>query len=98
MVLELSIAIVIAAIGTTVFWRFAEGYPFWRRVLKWAIYFGLTVLLSTTVGRGWALGWVLGLPVVGGTVHMWWCRKNGIHPVRAEPREKFHKLMGWDIR
>ena len=95
MTLELLIALIIAPLGMLTFLRFAEGFPLWRRALKWAIYFGLTILLSMTAGRAWSLAWVLGLPVVGGTVHMWWCRKNGIHPISAEPRDKFRELMGW---
>ena len=62
------------------------------------IFFGLTILLSTTLGRTTAMVWVLGLPTMGGVVHTLWCRKHGIHPITAEPREKFYKLMGWDIR
>ena len=95
MTLELLIALVIAPVGMSIFGRFAEGFPLWRRVLKWSIYFGLTILLSLTAGRAWSLAWVLGLPAVGATVHVWWCRKNGIHPVSAEPRDKFRELMGW---
>ena len=44
MTLELLIALIIAPLGMLTFWRFAEGFPLWRKVLKLSIYFGLTIL------------------------------------------------------
>ena len=38
MVLELSIALWIAAVGMTFFYQFAEGHSYWRRIFKWAFY------------------------------------------------------------
>jgi hypothetical protein len=42
---------VIAAAGSIVFGRFEEKTPLWSRLSKWAVYFGLTSLLSRKPGR-----------------------------------------------
>ncbi|MFQ5777911.1 MAG: hypothetical protein ACE5IP_07880 [Terriglobia bacterium] len=95
MYLELGVAAVLAVVGMIVFGRFEEKTARWRRALKWAIYFGLTILLSRLAGRWWALAWVIGLPALGLTFHAWWCRKHGIGILSAEPREKYYALRGW---
>ncbi len=37
----------------------------------------------------------LGLPGVGLAFHLWWCRKHGIDPLTAEPKERYYELRGW---
>jgi hypothetical protein len=32
---------------------------------------------------------------VGLAFRLWWCRKNGIDPLTAEPKERHYKLRGW---
>ncbi len=39
---------------------------------------------------------ILGLPSLGLMFHFWWCRKHGIDPLTAEPRDKYYELRGWD--
>ena len=57
--------------------------------------FGLIALLSETAGRAWALGWAFALPGVGLVAHFWICRRWGIHPLKATPRDKYYRLRGW---
>jgi hypothetical protein len=28
-------------------------------------------------------------------IHGWWLPKQGIHPLTAEPKERYYKLRGW---
>ena len=93
--LEWLVATALAAAGTTVFGRFEERSPAWRGVAKWVFYFGVTALLSRGPGRPWSFVWIFGLPGVGLAFHFWWCRKHGIDPLTAEPKEKYYELRGW---
>ena len=95
MYLELGTAAVLMVAGVVVFGRFEEKTAVWRRALKWIFNFGVMVLLSWTVRRVWALMWVVGLPALGMTFHIYWCRKHGIGILSAEPREKYYALRGW---
>jgi len=36
------------------------------------------------------------LPGVGLAFHLWWCRRHGIYSLRAEPKELYYELRGWD--
>jgi hypothetical protein len=33
---------------------------------------------------------------LGLVVHLVWCRKNGIDPLRATPRRRYYEMRGWD--
>ena len=92
---ELFIAAVILAPASIVFGHFEEKTPKWRKLLKVAIFLGVTALLSATAGRFWALIWVFGLPALGSSVHVWWCRKHGIGVFSAKPRDRYYELRGW---
>ena len=94
---ELFLAALLIAIGSITFGHFEERRPLWRRLLKLVIYLGLTALLSWTAGRFWALIWVFGLPALGMTFHVWWCRNHEIGVYSREPRDKYYQLRGWKL-
>lgn len=60
-----------------------------------AFYFGVTAALRRGPGRPWTLAWVFGLPMTGTAFHLWWCARNGIDPLTAEPRDRYYELRGW---
>jgi len=95
MYLELSLACALIAVGCIIFGRFEEGIPRWRRILKLILFVGVAALISKTAGREWSLVWIFGGGIAGLTFHIWWCKKNGIGIVSAEPREKYYQLRGW---
>jgi len=35
------------------------------------------------------------MPVVGAVFHLRWCRRHGINPITAEPRDECYRLRGW---
>jgi len=78
------VSAVLAVTGITVFGRFEEKTPAWRRLSKWVFYFGVTGLLSRRPGRPWTFAWVFGLPGLGLAFYLWWCKKHGINPLTAE--------------
>ena len=96
MFLELFVAAAALACGQALFSQFEERTPPWRRLLKVAFLLGGTAVLSWTLGRAWALGFVAALFAAGITVHIWFTRKHGIDPFTAEPREKYYHLRGWN--
>ena len=92
--LELYVLLAIVILGTSVFAVFEVETPRWRKVLKWVIVSALTIGLYYVMGHLALIVPALGA-VAGGTVHVWWCRRHGIHPIHATPRRKYYELRGW---
>jgi hypothetical protein len=69
-----------------------------RAGLEWFVsaVLAVTALLSRGPGRPWTFAWIIGLPGVGLAFHLWWCKKHGINPLTAEPKERYYELRGWD--
>lgn len=92
--LELAVLLGLVLVGMSVFAPFEVETPAWRKLLKWSLIVGLTIALYGPLGHGAAL-----VPVAfagaGAGFHLWWCRKNGIHPIRATPRRRYYELRGW---
>lgn len=93
--LELSVLLFILGVGMTIFGRFEVERPVWRGLLKWSVLCGGTVALYGLAGH-WSLIFPLLALVFGGTVHVVWCRRNGIHPLYATPRRRYYQLRGWE--
>ncbi len=93
--LELGILLGLLLVGPGIFAVFEVETPAWRKILKWSIVIGLTLGLYGRIGH-WAVVVPIGLAGIGSTVHWVWCRKNGIHPLRATPRRRYYRLRGWD--
>ena len=92
--LELYVLLGILILGSSVFAVFEIETARWRKALKWFIVCAGTVGLYYAVGH-LALIFPLGLAVLGMSVHLWWCRRHGIHPILATPRRKYYELRGW---
>ncbi|HEY4036028.1 MAG TPA: hypothetical protein VGL94_18880 [Ktedonobacteraceae bacterium] len=94
MSLEWFLCAVIIAVGSTAFGHFERGTSLPKRLARWFGFLLITGLLSF-VGRPWTFVWILGLPGIGTTFHLWWCLSHGINPLTAEPKEKYFQLRGW---
>lgn len=94
MQLELLVLLLLVIVGTSVFAVFEVETAAWRKVLKWSLVVGLTWAAHLRVGHA-ALAIPLGLGLAGLTFHWAWCRKHGIHPLRATPRRRYYELRGW---
>jgi hypothetical protein len=90
----LLITIVVWAVGNYIFSAFAERGQGWKRALKLAVLLAILAAAYAVAGP-WAAYGLLAL-VVGAilAVHFWWLRRNGIHPITAEPRERYLELIG----
>jgi hypothetical protein len=95
MSLEWFFSAVVVATGSTLFGHFEEGATKARRLSRWAAYLGVVALISKTVGRPWTFAYIFGIPVLGTIFHMWWCRRHGIDPITAEPKDEYYRLRGW---
>jgi hypothetical protein len=95
MTLELLLYICTIVPGLIIFGHFEERTPVWRRLLKHSMVLAITYGLYVGVGRPWSWLWLVFAVVLGLTVHFWWTRKHGIHPLTAEPRERYYALRGW---
>ena len=93
--LELGILLGLVLVGPGIFAVFEVETPAWRRILKGTILIGVTLGLYGPIGH-WAAVVPVGLAGIGSTFHWVWCRKNGIHPLRATPRRRYYQLRGWD--
>jgi hypothetical protein len=92
MATEWLLSAVIIAVLTPAFGHFETVRPLWTRIARWLAYLAVAGLLGATIGRPWTLLWILGLPLAGATFHTAWCLKHGIHPLTAEPRERYEQL------
>ena len=93
--MEVAVMASIFAIGSILFGHFEAGTPKWRRLLKFFIFIGITILLTETAGRFWFfvfLGVSFIAPLI---IHLCWLPKHGINGWTGEPREKYYELRGW---
>jgi hypothetical protein len=86
----------IIALGGTLFGRFEEHKPRWRRFLKVTIVTALLVGVSVTAGRGWMYALIGAVLAAVVAVHAWWLPRNGVNGWTAEPRERYYALLGVD--
>ena len=95
MMIDLYLTALLHSIGLTLFGVFEERTPRRKRLLKLVLINAITALLVFTVGRPWSLIWVLGSFALATSFHVGWALKNHIHPLTAEPRERYYQLRGW---
>lgn len=93
--MEVAVVAIIFAVGNIVFGHWEAETPRWRRLLKFAVFLGLTLAISAFAGRRWAFVFLglLALPVV--IIHAWWLPRHGINGWTGEPRDKYYALRGW---
>ena len=87
----LTSAVLIAAL-TTGFGHFETVRPWWARLTRRLAYLAVTGLLGQLAGRPWTFIWIFGLPAIGAAAHLIWCRRHGINPHTAEPRDRYEQL------
>lgn len=91
---ELFALLALSIVGQSSFAVFEVETPPWRKILKWGLISAITLSLRAVIGHAAAL-FLLALGVAGITFHIYWCRKQGIDPVRATPRKRYYELRGW---
>lgn len=92
--LELSELLILQLFAFVLFGRFEVETPAARRIIKWLIIYLITVGIFLWAGH-WAAFFPLLVTVPGSIYHFIWCKKNGIHPLKATPRKKYYQLRKW---
>jgi hypothetical protein len=90
---ETAIVLGIFAVGNILFGHFAQHNGPVRRLAKVALVLGITLGLSSTVGRVWGLGWLLIPLVIAVYVHLHWLPKHGVNGWTGEPRDRYLALV-----
>lgn len=91
---ELITLLCIQLLGSTLFAVFELETPIWRKLLKWLTLDAITIGLYFLIGH-WALLFPAIILITGITVHLRFCRKHNIDPLKATPRKKYYELRGW---
>ena len=91
--LETAIVLGIFAVGNILFGHFQQHVPPLRRLAKVVVVLGITLTLSATVGRLWALGWLLLPLAVSAYVHLLWLPRHGVNGWTGEPRDRYLALI-----
>ena len=81
--------LILQTLGMCTFKRFETETAVWRGLMKWTIANGGTIALYYIVG-GWALLFPLTFGLLGATVHVVICKKEGFHMIYATPRERYY--------
>ena len=93
--LEVALVTSITAVGTIFFGHFEERTPKWRKLLKLIFFVFITTLLSATMGRVWAMGFLVAILLFVFFIHAIWLPRKGINGWTGEPRDKYYELRGW---
>ena len=92
--IELSVLLAMVVLGSGILGVFEVETRPWIRVAKWLVVCGITIGLYYLFGHG-ALAFPIAVSVVSVIHHMRWCRRHGIHALRATPRRRYYELRGW---
>ena len=91
---EVAVVMSVFAVGNVLFGHFEEHKPKWRRLLKIALYLGVVLALSMSLGRAWAFGFLLLHLPIAVAVHLWWLPKHGVNGWTGEPKARYYELIG----
>lgn len=92
---EATVVFGLYAVGSIFFSHFETATPRWKKLLKLALFLGITAGLYSTVGRPWSFLWLLAPGLLVLYIHTVWLPRNGINGWTGEPREKYYALRGW---
>jgi hypothetical protein len=92
---EVALVCAIHAVGGIFFSHFEVHTPKWRKVLKLIFFITITLVLSVTIGRVWALSFLGAMLLFVVYIHGFWLPSKGINGWTAEPKDKYYDLRGW---
>ena len=93
---DVAVAALLLMLGNVFFGRFVEHQPRWRRVLTALVGIALVLATTTYLGRTWTWVLIAAIVVAVLVVHGWWLPRNGVNGWTAEPRARYHELLGLD--
>jgi predicted MFS family arabinose efflux permease len=91
---DVAVVGVMFAVGNILFGHFEEHRSKLRRLLKFALFLVMTVVLSS-YGLRWVAYSVMGaLAVFMAHIHLWWLPSRGVNGWTGEPKERYYELIG----
>jgi hypothetical protein len=93
---DVALVMTILMLGHLGFGRFVEYQSRGRRLLKSLVGAGILVGASVWAGRPWMYAGLAVIAVGVALVHGWWLPSRGVNGWTAEPRDRYHALMGLD--
>jgi hypothetical protein len=90
---ETAVVLGIFAVGNILFGHFEQHRHPARRLGKVVLVLGITLTLSSTLGRQWGLGWLLIPLALAAYVHLYWLPRHGVNGLTGEPRERYLALI-----
>ncbi len=87
---NLGLAVVLHLFGVAWWGRVVR--PRWKLVGKTVFYLGVSAVLHYAMGP-WALGFIVGYPLLGLAGHVWICKTHGINVLTCEPRQRYVELQ-----
>lgn len=92
---EVALVSFITALGSIFLGHFEIETPKWRRTLKLLTFIFITVIISATVGRTWAMSFLGATFLAVLYIHVIWLPGKGINGWTGEPRDKYYELRKW---
>ena len=93
---DISLITCMFAFGHIFFGHFEVHTPKWRKALKLILFICLVVVITSTVGRIWTLGFLGVMTLLVVIIHAFVLPAKGINGWTAEPKEKYYKMQGWE--
>ena len=94
--LELLILFILQTIGLSLFGKFEGETAWWKRIIKWFFIAGITLTLNHYFGHTGSLLFITFAITASLIFHFTWCKRHGIHPLKATPRKKYYALRNWN--
>jgi hypothetical protein len=91
---DVAVVAVMFAVGNILFGHFEEHRPKARRVLKFALFVAVTLVLSANGLRWVAYGAMGVLAVAAAYIHLWWLPRHGVNGWTGEPKARYYELIG----
>ncbi len=92
---ELLTLLIIHVLGVSVFGKFESETAWWKLTLKWVIILALTYTVYSFYGHVGAFSLFAFMLAVSLSVHFIWCKRKGVHPIKATPKRKYYELRNW---
>lgn len=94
---EIAIVANIFAVGNILFGHFEEGTPKWWRLGKMLLVMGISVAISSYIGRVWFWAFLVIMILPAIYIHVLWLPSRGINGWTGEPKHQYYELRGWTL-
>ena len=90
---DLIVVTVLWLIANLIFRNFERHVPIYRRLMKLVVILAVLSVAGFVGGKAFFWGAFVALSLGVLALHFWWFPKHGIHPLTAEPHDKYMELI-----